>query len=85
VRDKFAALLVGGLRKDGEIWQHKKPAFQILQLPTDGPFGHGRRWYSQFFNPREQAEKILQNSNGKHYVRGIPRWSESAYAGMVKG
>lgn len=85
IRSKFAGLLVGGLRKDGEIWLHKKPALQILQLPTDGPFGHGRRWYSQFFNPREQAAKILQSSNGKHYVRGIPRWSESEYARMAKG
>lgn len=85
IRNKFAGLLVGGLRKDGEIWLHKKPALQILQLPTDGPFGHGRRWYSQFFNPRAKAVEILRSSNGKHYVRGIPRWSESEYARMAKG
>lgn len=84
IRRRYAGLLVDGLRRDGEVWRHKKPALQILQLPTDGPFGHGRRWYSQFFNPREKAAAILKSSTGRHTIRGIQPWSESEYARMAK-
>lgn len=79
IREKFSALVVDGLRRDGEVWEHKKPALQILQLPTDGPFGRGRQWYSQFFNPRGKSHSILKSVTGKHYVRGIPPWTDSEY------
>lgn len=80
IRGQFAGLLVDGLRKDGEVWQNKKPALKIMQLPTDGPFGQGRRWYSQFFNSREKSRDILKSITGKHFVRGIPPWSDSEFA-----
>jgi 3-ketosteroid 9alpha-monooxygenase subunit A len=63
---------------DGEIWANKRPALQIMQLPTDGPFRQARTWYSQFFNPRSRAEEILERVKGLHYVRGVPPFSEMA-------
>ena len=80
VRRRYAAMLVDGLRRDGEVWQHKRPALTIMQLPTDGPFGQARRWYSQFFNPRGNSGKILEGITGRHLVRGIPSWSDSEFA-----
>jgi 3-ketosteroid 9alpha-monooxygenase subunit A len=50
--------------QDFEIWANKKPAIQILQIPEDGPFGKGRIWYSQFFNPRSKAAAIQARVNG---------------------
>jgi 3-ketosteroid 9alpha-monooxygenase subunit A len=65
--------MVEGLAiQDGEIWANKRPALQILQLPTDGPFRQARVWYSQFFNPRAKAADILARVEGLHTVRGIP-------------
>lgn len=83
VRQRYASLLVDGLRRDGEVWLHKKPALRILKLPTDGPFGQARKWYSQFFNPRAMAPGILQGVSGKHVVRNIPPWSDSPYAALL--
>lgn len=80
IRRTYASLLVDGLRRDGEVWLNKKPAYQIRQIPADGPFGHARRWYTQFFNRREKAAGILKSSTGKHFVRGVQPWSESPYA-----
>lgn len=79
IRRTYSGLLVDGLRRDGEVWLHKKPAYQILQIPADGPFGHARRWYSQFFNPRVKSEAILKTCTGTHLVRGVPAWSDSVY------
>jgi len=62
--------------EDGEIWAHKRPATRIMQLPTDGPIGQARIWYSQFFNPRHQAHDILERVNGLHYVRGVPGFAQ---------
>jgi 3-ketosteroid 9alpha-monooxygenase subunit A len=50
--------------QDFEIWTHKRPALQILQIPEDGPFNKGRIWYSQFFNPRSKAAAIQARVNG---------------------
>ena len=58
--------------EDGEIWATKRPATRVMQLPTDGPFGQARIWYSQFFNPRDQAERILRRVSGVHKVKGVP-------------
>ena len=44
--------------QDFEVWTHKAPALHVLQLRCDGPFHLERRWYSQFFDPRAQAEKF---------------------------
>jgi 3-ketosteroid 9alpha-monooxygenase subunit A len=59
--------------QDFEIWSNKRPAIDILQLPTDGPFHKGRQWYRQFFNPRARAREYLRGLEGKHGVRGVPR------------
>lgn len=57
---------------DGEIWQTKRAATRIMQLPTDGPFGQARIWYSQFFNPRARAQEIVARVAGVHRVKGVP-------------
>lgn len=80
MRRQFGDILVDGLRRDGEVWMHKRPALKIMQLPTDGPFGKSRRWYSQFYNPRAKTEAIVNDVMGKHFVRGIAPWCESEYA-----
>lgn len=58
--------------QDFEIWQHKRPAIQILQLPTDGPFAKVRAWYKQFYHPRAQAAQLQAHVNGTYAVRGLP-------------
>jgi 3-ketosteroid 9alpha-monooxygenase subunit A len=50
--------------QDFEVWANKKPAIQILQIPEDGPYGKGRIWYSQFFNPRSKTLSIQARVNG---------------------
>ena len=69
INDMFGAGL--GVH-DGEIWATKRPATRILQLPTDGPFGQARIWYSQFFNPRSMADRIVSRVTGVHRVKGVP-------------
>lgn len=69
----FNQNMIKGLgHEDGEIWANKRPALQILQLPTDGPFRQARTWYSQFFNPRAKSAEILARVEGLHRVRGVP-------------
>jgi len=57
---------------DFDVWAHKRPAIRIMQLPTDGPFGKGRRWYRQFFAQRDEVAKIQQELNGCHHIRDFP-------------
>lgn len=52
--------------QDFEVWANKRPAFNILQIPADGPFHKGRIWYSQFYNPRAKAGDIQRRVNGLH-------------------
>jgi 3-ketosteroid 9alpha-monooxygenase subunit A len=52
--------------QDFEVWANKRPAFNIMQVPTDGPFHKGRIWYSQFYNPRDKADGIQKRVNGMH-------------------
>ncbi len=63
------------------MWQHKKPALQIMQLTSDGPFARARSWYSQFFNPREKSPGILAPLTGTYHIPGVPPWSETVSAG----
>jgi len=63
---------------DFEIWKYKRPALQIMQLPTDGPFGKGRRWYSQFYDVRAQSAKYRDPLNGVHHMRDVSPPSDSA-------
>lgn len=69
----FNAMMCQGLGvHDGQIWATKRAATKVMQLPTDGPFGQARIWYSQFFNPRDRAGQILKHVSGLHYVKGVP-------------
>jgi 3-ketosteroid 9alpha-monooxygenase subunit A len=58
--------------QDFEIWQNKRPAIQILQVPTDGPYGKIRAWYKQFYHPRAQAAALQAQANGTYTVRDMP-------------
>jgi 3-ketosteroid 9alpha-monooxygenase subunit A len=62
--------MVHGLTEDYEVWSNKRPALQIMQLPTDGPFNQSRTWYSQFYNPRAKVAEIVGRVQGLHPVRG---------------
>jgi 3-ketosteroid 9alpha-monooxygenase subunit A len=64
--------MVHGLTEDYEVWANKRPAVQILRIPTDGPFLQARTWYSQFYNRRDKAAGILARVQGVHRVRGMP-------------
>lgn len=61
-----------GFMEDFEIWANKKPALDIMQLPTDGPFGKSRIWYRQFYSPRARAHEIIARVLGVHGVKGCP-------------
>ena len=50
--------------QDFEIWSHKEPVFQILQIKSDGPFHKVREWYKQFYNPRDEAAGRQEKVNG---------------------
>jgi len=56
---------------DFEIWKHKRPALKVMQLPTDGPFGKGRKWYSQFYERRDGAGAIQAAVNGVQHTRNV--------------
>jgi 3-ketosteroid 9alpha-monooxygenase subunit A len=58
--------------QDFEIWQNKRPALQILQLPTDGPFAKIRGWYKQFYNPRAQEAALQAAVDGTYTIRDMP-------------
>ena len=62
---------VEGRTHDGRKFR-KRAATRIMQLPTDGPFGQARIWYSQFFNPRAKADQIVSRVSGIHRVKGVP-------------
>lgn len=52
--------------QDFAIWRTKGPAFNILRVPTDGPFHKSRTWYRQFYNPRAVAAEYQARANGVH-------------------
>ena len=58
--------------QDFDIWAHKRPCINPLQVPTDGPFHKGRIWYRQFYNPRALAPELHRKVNGVHVVKGMP-------------
>ncbi|WP_206019761.1 Rieske 2Fe-2S domain-containing protein [Pseudomaricurvus alkylphenolicus] len=66
------------LMQDYEIWANKNPCFQLLKVIGDGPFGQVRRWYKQFYDPREEALKIQEKCNGRIVTKGTVRdpWPE---------
>lgn len=57
--------------QDFAIWRTKAPAFNILRVPTDGPFPRLRTWYRQFYNPRSKAADYQARANGVHQTDGM--------------
>lgn len=75
-KDKAAArdIQAGALATfaaDFDIWQHKRPATRIIQLPGDGPFAKGRLWYKQFYQSREESAKTHDQLHGQFHVNGL--------------
>ncbi|WP_321392569.1 Rieske 2Fe-2S domain-containing protein [Emcibacter sp.] len=59
------AQALSAFAQDFDVWKHKRPALQILQVLKDGPFGKGRTWYKQFYNPRTKAGTYQEKVNGR--------------------
>jgi 3-ketosteroid 9alpha-monooxygenase subunit A len=78
MRDQISAMFGNGLMTDAEVWATKRPALTVMQLPSDGPFGQSRIWYSQFYNPRAKAAQIVKRVEGTHYARGWPPFTAQA-------
>ena len=78
MRDQVSGMFGNGLMTDAEVWQHKRPAIRIMQLPGDGPFRQSRVWYSQFYNPRTQAEGIVARVAGVHTSKHWPPFTVEA-------
>ncbi len=75
-----SAMFGNGLMTDGDVWKHKKPAINPMQLSSDGPFWQSRTWYSQFYNPRARAAEIVGKVAGTHYARGWPPFTQAEAA-----
>ena len=68
-----------GIQEDFEIWANKRPALQIMQLPTDGPFDKSRIWYSQFYNPPCESRADSPAGHGSACApKGCPSVAEFA-------
>jgi 3-ketosteroid 9alpha-monooxygenase subunit A len=72
-----AALLA--FAQDLEVWSTKRPCTQVLQIPSDGPYGKLRAWYKQFYNPRAEANEWHAKVNGTYTVN----WLESAPEAVI--
>ena len=57
--DKFANLYVQnltvGYHEDVQIWENKRYVAQPALCDGDGPVGLLRKWYRQFYQPRQSA------------------------------
>lgn len=80
MRAGASAMFGNGLMTDAEVWEHKRPALQIMQLPGDGPFRQSRTWYSQFYNPRSKAAGIVGRVAGVHTAKGWPPFTPAEAA-----
>lgn len=58
--------------QDFEIWANKRPCFNPLAVPADGPFAKVRTWYRQFYNERAKAPEFQARAAGFHTVKGMP-------------
>lgn len=76
---KAQAGALAAFSMDFNIWRKKAPALSIMQLQTDGPFCLGRKWYSQFYAPREETDGIQEKLNGIHHTKGIPTPAEYSH------
>lgn len=79
-RDAVSGQFGSGLLRDGEVWKAKRPAINVMQLPSDGPFRQSRTWYSQFFNPRAKGAEIAKRIEGRYYAKGMPPFTVSEAA-----
>ena len=66
--------------QDFEVWKNKRPALNILQIVTDGPFAKGRLWYKQFYNPRAMAATFQEKVNGRRNPTNLPDPTEERRA-----
>ncbi len=71
LRDGYHAAGLSAFSQDFAIWKTKGPAFQILRVPTDGPFHRSRTWYRQFYSPRSDAADFQRRANGVHHTSGM--------------
>jgi 3-ketosteroid 9alpha-monooxygenase subunit A len=67
--------------QDFDVWKHKRPCPNPLQVPTDGPFHKVRLWYRQFYNPRARVPDIHKQLNGVHLVKDMPAAPKQRAAG----
>ena len=70
LRDQYYQAGLASFAQDFVIWKTKGPAFNILRLPTDGPYHRNRAWYRQFYNPRAKAHEYQARANGAHATTG---------------
>lgn len=63
---------------DFDVWHRKKPAINMIQLPTDGPFSTVRNWYKQFYLAPGDVAAQQQQLNGVHHTKSLPPPSEEA-------
>jgi 3-ketosteroid 9alpha-monooxygenase subunit A len=75
---EYQELAKAAFAQDFDVWANKRPALQILQIPTDGPYDKNRLWYRQFYNPRSEARKFLDRIEGLHYVPGTAGMPKAA-------
>jgi len=76
---KAQARALAAFSADFNIWRYKVPALRNIQLQADGPFRLGRKWYSQFYAPREETDSIQENLNGIHHTKGVPTPAEYSH------
>jgi 3-ketosteroid 9alpha-monooxygenase subunit A len=76
LHDKFG----NGLMSDAEIWSTKRPALNVMQLSSDGPFLQTRAWYKQFYNPRAKTAELLRRVEGVHTSKHWPAFTEAEAA-----
>jgi len=65
---------------DFQIWRYKRPATKIMALKKDGPFKTGRQWYSQFYQPRSDAQGTAQALNGIYHVPDVDTPADRQHA-----
>ena len=79
--DNARGIQAGALQafsSDFEIWKNKKPALRPMQMPSDGPFMKGRKWFSQFYCEPESVADIQDSVNGKYHLQYLQPPGEEA-------
>ncbi len=70
---------------DFDVWRHKRPAKNIMQLPNDGPFRTGRKWYQQFYDLREKAPEYHAAVNGVYHIDNLEKPPEKEASELERG